>query len=82
VLLDRSIPYKLDRFELAGTRTLTEDGPLSVAGPAKALERAHPLIHSVSNVRLRPVALIRSRQSGVLTPELDEEAFPAVWLLG
>ena len=51
VLVDRSIPYEIDHFELAGTGTLAEDGTLTVTGPAKALNRAHPLIFSVSDFR-------------------------------
>ncbi|MEP6631318.1 MAG: M23 family metallopeptidase [Lapillicoccus sp.] len=51
VLLDRSIPYEIDRFELAGSGTVSEDGLLTVTGPSARLDRDHPLIHSVSDFR-------------------------------
>jgi hypothetical protein len=51
VLLDRSIAYEIDRFELAGSGTLNEDGSLTVTGPATSQTRAHPLILSVATFR-------------------------------
>ena len=51
VLLDRSIPYEIEHFQLAGSGTVSEDGHLTVTGPATSLDRAHPLIHSVSDFR-------------------------------
>ena len=50
-LLDRSIPYEIDQFELAGSGTANEDDTLTTTGPAKRLDRAHPLIFSVVNFR-------------------------------
>ena len=50
-LLDRSIPYEIDQFELAGSGTVNEDDTLTTTGPAKRLDRAHPLILSVVNFR-------------------------------
>ena len=51
VLLDRRIPYEIDHWRLAGSGTLNEDGSLTVTGPTKALDKAHPLIFSVSDFR-------------------------------
>ncbi len=51
VLLDRSIPYEVDHVRLAGSGTLNEEGSLTVTGPKKALDKAHPLIFSVSDFR-------------------------------
>lgn len=50
-LLDKSIPYEIDHFRLAGSGTVSEDGHLTVTGPDKPLDRAHPLIFSVSDFR-------------------------------
>jgi hypothetical protein len=50
-ILDKSIPYEIDQFEMAGSGTLNDDGTLTTTGSARRLVRAHPLILSVVNFR-------------------------------